>query len=410
MALQGSLDDFNILNILQMIKLEGKTGRLTITEGEDLVKITFDNGAIIFAECAPGREEARIKGTLIGNRIVDLQAWNETKKEHEDSLKPYWELLAKRLPLPTLVELIKRQVLDNVYYALRWKKGTYEFTPMKGIKYNDKIMPPMDVDAVLMEGCRIADEWPRITAAIPPLGTYIMKNILAEDEYESLALKGPETGVDFQTSIEYEILMARGMRLSPSEVNVLSVIGHGMTIQTALDAARQGHFTSLEAIQSLFRTGILKAGAKKKDTTVAVDNTGNTARIATVGALGVILAAGLAWQIFSWPKFVEARKEGIIEVKSMQAAGQLNKIERALKIYTTLNGAPPQNLKALVEKGALEKSGLSDPWGNPYQYSLKNDRFILYSTGPDTFLGADNIYIPSQSSPRPAATAPDENT
>ncbi|MBF0171163.1 MAG: DUF4388 domain-containing protein, partial [Nitrospinae bacterium] len=146
MALSGSLDDFNILNILQMIKLEGKTGRLALTEGDDQVKITFDGGAIIYAEGAPAMDEARIRESLLANNLIPPDQWEEIRREHEDKLRPFWELLAKRTDAKLVLELIRRQVIDNVFYALRWKIGQYEFTPMKSVKYNSKVMVPMDVD------------------------------------------------------------------------------------------------------------------------------------------------------------------------------------------------------------------------------------------------------------------------
>ncbi|VAX23876.1 hypothetical protein MNBD_NITROSPINAE03-1592, partial [hydrothermal vent metagenome] len=190
MALKGNLDDFNIVNILQMIKLEGKTGRLTLVENEEQVKITFDEGNIIYAEGTPLKDEKRIKSTLLSNSILKDKQWLEIQKEHEDKLKPYWEILSKKITSQMLVELISRQAVDTVYYALRWKIGSYEFTPIKNIKYNKKVMMPMDVDGLLMEGCRIADEWTRVATSIPPFDTFVVKNIYGKDEEDdSLNLK-----------------------------------------------------------------------------------------------------------------------------------------------------------------------------------------------------------------------------
>jgi hypothetical protein len=398
MALQGSLDDFNILNILQMIKLEGKTGRLTLTDADELVKITFDNGSIIFAEISPAKEEARLKNTLINNKIIDAQAWNDIRKEHEDKLKPFWELLSKQIPAQTLVELMRRHILDNVYYALRWKRGNYEFAPMKGIKYNEKVMAPMDVDAVLMEGCRIADEWPRLTASIPPLPTFVVKNILGENEYDSLNIKAQDgAGPDFKSSMEYEILSARGVALSDSEINVLSVMGQGKTIADIFDSARQGHFTTITAIQRLLTLGIIKPAARKKDTTIALDHTGGAPRYIIIAALAVVLAAGIGWRVMSQADNEKARAAGVTQVNTARVMGTLKKIERALEVYVTLKGSLPSNLAELVVSGALAPADITDPWGNPYQFNVRQDRFTLFSNGPNTFLATDNIYLTSSS-------------
>lgn len=398
MALRGSLDDFNIMNILQMIKLEGKTGKLTLAEGEDLVKITFDNGSVIYAESAPQRDEARLKSTMVSNKILSAAAWESIKKEHEDGLKPYWEILAKKISSKLIVELIRRQILDNVYYALRWKKGTYEFTPMKSIKYNEKVMAPLDVDALLMEGCRIADEWPRVTAALPSMDTYLVKNIIGEEEEDdSLSVRAQESAAtaDFRSSLEYEILNARGVQLKDSEVAVLSVAGEGKTIHEILDSARQAHFESLEAVQRLLHLGILKQAKKKKKKALAADHSGIIYRIAVAAVLLGIVGGGIYWQITSWPNIFEAQKSGLTEVKQIQALGGLKKIEHGLKIYVSLHGRMPQSLDNLVDAGILNQSDLMDPWNNHYRFNAKADRFTLYSSGPDAFLSKENVYLPS---------------
>ena len=93
MALKGSLEDFSIVNIMQMIKLEGKTGKLVLNDKEEEVKITFDKGMIIYAEATPALDEAIIEFTLQAHSFIKPSDWEAVKKEHEDKLKPYWDLL-----------------------------------------------------------------------------------------------------------------------------------------------------------------------------------------------------------------------------------------------------------------------------------------------------------------------------
>lgn len=396
MALKGSLDDFNIVNILQMIKLEGKTGRLTLTEEDDLVKLTFDQGNIIYAEGVPAMDEARIESTLLNNGMIKQEEWKQVKKEHEDKLKPYWEILSKTLNSQALIELINRQVLDTVYYALRWKRGTYEFAPMKSIKYSSKVMRPMDVDGLLMEGCRIADEWSRLTAGIPPLDTFLVKNIMGEGEEEdTLSAKsgGGGTG-DYRASLEFEILSARGVSINDAQVAVLSVVGAGKTIQELLDSARQGQYTTLEAVQPLLQLGVLKPSVKKGKT-LTVDHTGQSPQLIAVAALVAIVLGGFFLQMTMRSNAKPAREAGALKVNTAQVNDDLKKIERAIKTYIVLNKTAPESLDDLTLAGALLPSDLLDPWNNRYllEFEKKEKRLALYSTGPDVGLTADNIYL-----------------
>ncbi len=397
MALKGSLEDFSIVNILQMIKLEGKTGRLTLSEDEDQVKITFDQGSIIYAEGTPQKDESRIESTLLANSIVKSEEWQSIKKEHEDKLKPYWEILSTKTTSQILTELISRQSIDTVYNALRWKKGTYEFAPMKSIKYNTKIMVPLDVDGLLMEGCRIADEWVRVTSSLPPLDTFVVKNIYGKgEEDESLNIKVGDAGsADYKSSLEYEILSARGVSLSDPEVAALAVTGSGKTIQGIMDAARQSHFASLEAIQSLLRLEVLKPSKKKEKAVVSADHTGSTPQLITTVILLAILLGGIFWQISSRPKTLAIKETGAVVVKTAEAMEGLKKIERAMKTYLTITNTTPVSLDDLVAEGTLPQSDLIDPWNNRYQIVFDQDRFALFSRGPDIMLTTDNIYLPA---------------
>lgn len=394
MALKGSLDDFNIVNILQMIKLEGKTGKLALSEGEDQVKITFDSGNIIYAEGTPQKDEARIQASLIANKLLKKDQWAAIKKEHEDKLKPYWELLSKAVSSQILVEMINRQVIDTVYYALRWKKGTYEFAPMKSVKYNSKIMRPQDVDVLLMEGCRIADEWTRVTNSIPPLDTYLVKNIMGEsDEDDSLNVRGGGAAEDYKSSLEFEILSARGVSISDAEVAVLTVMGEGKTIREIMDSARQSYFATVEATQALLKKEVLKPSKKKEKARISVDHSGASAQMLLAAILAAVIAGGVFWQASTFAGSSQIRKKGDSLLKKAQAGQGLRKIESAIKVYQVLMGKLPGALDDLVAAGALEQHELMDPWKNKYRIIYDDGKYALFSPGPDAALTSDNVYL-----------------
>ncbi|MDH5677526.1 MAG: DUF4388 domain-containing protein [Nitrospinota bacterium] len=392
MALKGSLEDFSIVNILQMIKLEGKTGKLLLNDKDDEVKITFDKGSIIYAEGGPARDEVRIENTLVANSLLPHKEWLAVKKEHDDQLKTYWDLLSKKIETPVLLEMINRQTVDTVYYALRWIKGTYEFTPVKNLRYNNKVMRPMDVDGILMEGCRIADEWTRVSASIPPFDTFIVKNILGDEDQSGQTAKKEEAPKDFQNSLEFDVLTARGIALKPSQITVLSVIGPGKTIHEIMNAARQGSFTTLEAIQALLTMGVIKTTKKKGQTMMAVDHSSTVVPLAIAAALAGLIALGV-YQNFLLGAGKEAKANSIVVVKNEEARHGLKKIERALNIHFTLYKDPPSSIDDLENSGALTLADTLDPWENKYVLEVENGKYKLYSKGPDIGLLTDNINL-----------------
>src|SRR5256884_9851307 len=65
MALSGTLKDFGIADILQLIGHQTKTGRLTLKTGADEVEVFFVDGNVVFAS-----EKARDSRDLLGSLLL----------------------------------------------------------------------------------------------------------------------------------------------------------------------------------------------------------------------------------------------------------------------------------------------------------------------------------------------------
>ena len=65
MALKGTLKDFGIADILQLIGQQQKTGSLVLTQKQDSVAVTFKDGNIVRAETT-----SRNRKELIGSMLV----------------------------------------------------------------------------------------------------------------------------------------------------------------------------------------------------------------------------------------------------------------------------------------------------------------------------------------------------
>ena len=398
MALRGSLDDFNIVNILQMIKLENKTGRLSLNELDDQVNISFDDGKIVYAEGTAENDEKRLYSTLLSNGLIRPDDWKAIETEHENRLTPYWDILQRYVNHQVLSELINRQVVDNVYYALRWSKGTYEFTPMKSVTYNKKTMPQRDVDGMLMDGVHVADMWAKVSSDMPGMDTYVEKNIMGEvdtdstfDNTDNVKEKG-----EFNGSLEHEILTARGVTLTDQETAVLSIIGAGKTIQDILYSARQSQYDSLQACQSLLKAGIIKEVKPSDQSQTSEDESKySLGGLGAILIIAAIILGGLVYQLVSWPAGRAVSESGSAKVMDHMAEKGLKKIEHAIKIYIALNRNYPNSLDDLVSSGVLQASDIVDPWDRGYQLIIEEDRFSLFSHGSDENTSTDNIYLPT---------------
>ena len=65
MALAGTLKDFSLADIFQLIALQKKTGYLTLRNESDVVTVTFQEGSVVGAESLNKRLEDRLGHVLV---------------------------------------------------------------------------------------------------------------------------------------------------------------------------------------------------------------------------------------------------------------------------------------------------------------------------------------------------------
>src|SRR2546426_9109150 len=65
MALEGTIKDFGLPDIFQLIGLQRKTGILTLNNDKDNVTVTFENGMVVMADQTSKRLEDRLGNVLV---------------------------------------------------------------------------------------------------------------------------------------------------------------------------------------------------------------------------------------------------------------------------------------------------------------------------------------------------------
>src|SRR5258708_10883008 len=131
MALSGTLKDFGIADILQLIGQQQKTGVLKLSGAGDLkVDVTFSNGNVVFAS-----EKGRAKANLLGNLLLRAamlteEQLEESLQEQQRSLKRLGDILIERAIISEmqLSQLARLQATETLYRLFHWKTGTYQFT------------------------------------------------------------------------------------------------------------------------------------------------------------------------------------------------------------------------------------------------------------------------------------------
>ena len=74
MALEGTLRDFSLADILQLIALQHKTGLLTVRSPGDTVTLGFVDGQLVSAESSAQRLDTRLGTVLVKTRRLTPEA------------------------------------------------------------------------------------------------------------------------------------------------------------------------------------------------------------------------------------------------------------------------------------------------------------------------------------------------
>jgi len=158
--LQGNLKEFSLPNIFQLVKMSAKSGALTIRRGEEWGKIFFRNGLIYYAFSVPQHlplgERLVKSGAISAEQLKTALA--AQKKEGEGARIGAVLLGNGVIDRGTLEQAVREQIQDTAFKFFSWLDGEFEFSADEQVTDED-ILVEMNVENVIMEGCRRIDEW-----------------------------------------------------------------------------------------------------------------------------------------------------------------------------------------------------------------------------------------------------------
>jgi hypothetical protein len=168
MGLEGTLRDFSMTDLVQMLGLQRKTGMLSVEGTEDRILISFDAGQIVSADSEASSLDERVGNLLVrSGRLAPAELLRalESRKETQASLGSL--LLRDRfVSIEDLREAVRLQVHRILLPAFQWKEGKFRFNP-GAVATHDGPHLAVPTEAVLMESAQILEEWPRLESRIP---------------------------------------------------------------------------------------------------------------------------------------------------------------------------------------------------------------------------------------------------
>jgi hypothetical protein len=392
-ALKGTLKDFGIAEIFQLIGHQAKSGVLHLKSKEDEIHIFFADGCVVRAEFAGRKSREKLGNLLVRAAIINEGQLQEALDTQKRTLKRLGDILVqmKFVEIEVLREMTALQTTETIYKLFHWKTGTYEFEP-GAVEYDRESVNPLRSESVLMEGFRQVDEWPVIKRKITSTGMTFerLRTIPPPQGFEPAGAGGAFTR---EKSEMVEISKGEFANLGSKERKVYALADEGATVETIIDLSRLGEFETCKSLLNLINLGVLKGiaaskmspaaqvGAFARDWQGAVKrtlvNAAVTISIATLlaGVLFYVSDRGLAAALSGDPG------GGVFRDNSGQrflSRSQVARLGGALEVFRLEKGEYPEKLEALVEAGLVGQRDLQYPFDTAYYYRRRAEGgFVL---------------------------------
>ena len=170
MALTGSLVDFDLSYIFQIVSQEGKTGRLILSTNAEQAHVVFDRGRIISA----ANRSKNMKKALLTYLVDAKKAPYATVRRLADQRRHNLQTLSKQFVQSKFaaedeLNLFARTMLEDLTCELfLWKEGTYRFDVLDNVDEYRIGTAALAAEAITMEAARRVDEWERLKMTIRP--------------------------------------------------------------------------------------------------------------------------------------------------------------------------------------------------------------------------------------------------
>jgi hypothetical protein len=384
MALEGTIRDFGLPDIFQLIGLQRKTGILTLTNEKDQesVTVTFENGMVVMADSSARRLEDRLGNVLVKQGKLARDRLDEALSLQKQTLQRLGHILASSSAITSkdLREALQIQVSQIVFRVFRWRDGRYQFTPADSVDYDRENFAPMSTDFILMEGIRMVDEWPIIEKKIPSFGI-VFRPVVDPSLIEvAAASEGDGAGSERPAAAS----STGRIRLSSDEERVFRKVDGVRTVQAIIDSTGAAEF---EVCRTLFdflnRNLIASAGqgsTRTLEREIPVAASSPVPGYVVSALVGMLTLAGLLVQLRS-PFAVTGLPPTLRNSYQLLLDGvthaRLQRLELAIEAFRATHGTLPKSLEELARVGLVDRSQLLDPWRRPFHYETGPGGYVL---------------------------------
>jgi hypothetical protein len=397
MALEGTLRDFSLADIFQLIGLQRKTGVLTLRGKDDNVTVTFLDGKVVGADSASHRLETRLGHVLIKSGMLTQEQLGRALEIQKETLLRLGFILT-HYPIisnDSLKQALQLQILQIVYRLFRWKDGDYQFSQETTIEYDRENVVPISAESILMEGARMIDEWPIIEKRIRS-GNMVFRRKASGAEI--VVVGGEDVDeVDFDAGQQAKKKKPTGadkIRISEEEKQVFDLLDGKRTVGDIIEMSRLSEFDTSKSLYELLTRDLIEevrtaAPTPSAEAQAPVDELEVAETPVPLPLVLFLAVLAIALIITSYKNPLNSlrpigttRASAPIETVKAISIERIHALGSAIEQYNVVNGHLPARLQDLTPFYA-SPSLLADPWGNAYKYLQQPSRYLVIGFTPD---------------------------
>jgi len=229
-AIQGSLEEASLPDVLQLLSLGKKTGCISLTERSMEGSIYLDKGRVSHAAVVNRRD--RLGDILVkSGRITQEQLTEAVAAQTREKRISQILVESGQIDRAEIDKFVRAQVEEAVYFLFTWRTGTFTFQS-KVKPENIDFLVSIDPEGMLLEGARRVDEWSLIEKKIPSL--------------------------DMVFRLEKTPLLSKDVTLSEAQKRVLPSLDGKRDVNALVDETGLVEFEVGKALYGLITAGFVK--------------------------------------------------------------------------------------------------------------------------------------------------------
>lgn len=236
MPIEGPLSELGLVDLLQLVHLSRKTGRLRVRSerGKQEAELYFERGAVVGAR-APG-DAPRIGELLVlSGKATQSQVDRALVAQRASPGRRLGEILVERegVPRPDVERQLRFQIEEAVFDVVRWSEGAFSFEE-QGVPPAGAVGVRLPTEGLLMEAMRRADEWSSFGGGTPD--TDLIPGLVENDQGHGV------------------------LSLQPLEWEVLAAVDGETTLRAIARKLGMAEFDVARAVFTLASTGVVDLG------------------------------------------------------------------------------------------------------------------------------------------------------